>query len=247
MERKQETPGENPTTASSGWRDATQFNQGERFEAGAAARPRRRPLLPVVLSGAAMLVVTYVVGLLGAPGWAALIVGVAVFAAGLVLTRPAPRVETAAARIEDGDAFDAKLKAAGLERRDVEAALDAAEAELAAIDETAATLHNAAFRPRLRRMTEAAREILRIIAQDPGDLRRARRFLKVYLPSARASVEKFAALGVINDPAIDAKFDGMVDDMIAAAERRRDALSLDDQIDLETEIDVLTERLAQEA
>lgn len=221
------------------WRDATRFNQGEAYD-GAAKSPRRS-LVPVVVGGVGMLAATLLLRLVGAPVWLAVGIGLALFAVVLIATRPGPKRRSGPPSA-DADA----LKAAALDPRIFAADMAAAEAELAVIDAAAAGLANRSHQSALAELTEVARDVLHEIAADPGDIRRARRYLKVYLPSMRASVEKFAALGVINDQAIDDKFGALVEEMVAVGRRQREALSADDRMDLETEIEVLAERLTQE-
>ena len=229
------------SSTSQSWRSATRFNQGEPHHAatgGGAGKWRR-----LLLAGSAMLVVTLLLSLFGAPPLVAGGLGVALFLGLMLFGGPASHADAPPSI----DADDSALKRAGVTREDLEATLAAATAELAQIDAAAQELRAPDQRRALDDMTAAAREIIAAIATDPGDLRRARKFLKVYVPAARASVEKFIALGVVNDPALDAKFGNMLTEMTEASRRQRDALALDDKIDLEVEMEVLADRLTRES
>ncbi|MBX2855236.1 MAG: 5-bromo-4-chloroindolyl phosphate hydrolysis family protein [Rhodobacteraceae bacterium] len=231
--------GESPTGQR--WRSASRFNQGEPYHGqtpGDAGRWRR-----LFLAGGAMIAVTLILSLLGmAPLWA-VGVGVALFLGLLMFGGGAQRAGAAPTIAADDDA----LKRAGVDRADLEASLAAASADLAQMDAAAEGLSSQDHRHAVAGMTGTTREIIAKIAADPGDLRRARKFLKVFVPAARASVEKFLALGVVNDPALDAKFSNMLSEMTEASRRQRDALALDDKIDLEVEMEVLADRLTRES
>lgn len=239
-----------PNTAGS-WRTATEFSQAERYSPDtpdapeAPGRPARRSLTPVFLGGGAMIGATVLLLMIGAPGWAAALVGLALFL-GVVLGLSKKPVAAPTAAPFDEAAFAQKLTAAGLTREAFEETSAAVAASLSTIEMAAAGLSQPAHRQGLNSVVAAGRRILAALRDDPGDLRRVRKFLKVYVPSAEAAVRKFADFGVENDPELDAKFAAMIAGMNDACARCEDALMRDDKIDLETEIDVLAERLAQE-
>lgn len=220
----------------SGWRERAQFERGEAYsaetgpEAAAAASGALRAAGLGALAAIAALALAL---LLGAPFWLALILGAAAFLlVGLSLRR--------GGRTERRVAETTPL---GVDRATVQAGLDAAEADLAAIDAIAqGKLSGRGLGAPIREMTAASRRVLDVIAKDPGDYDRARKFLKVYLPSARATVEKYAAFEVI-DAELESRFRALLAEMRDTAKRQEDALSLDDRTDLEVEMEVLAERL----
>ena len=190
-----------------------------------------------------MVAVTLILSLFGLPPLLASGIGAALFLGLLIFGRRAGHPDAPPEVTADDEA----LKRAGIDREDLEATLAAASADLAQIDAAALDLRSPEHRSVLAGMTETTRSIITKIAADPGDLRRARKFLKVYLPAARASVEKFIALGVVNDTELDTKFSNMLTEMTEASRRQRDALALDDKIDLEVEMEVLAGRLTRES
>ena len=69
---------------------------------------------------------------------------------------------------------------------------DEAEANLNEIESAAGRINNLELRRRLQNISIKTREILSLIEQDPKDLRRARKFLKVYLHGARSVTTQYA-------------------------------------------------------
>lgn len=220
------------------------FTQGESYggarsdgrTAGGPTEPdasRRAGMKGVYAAGFAMIGVTVLMLLLGAAGWVAALAGLATFVVGATMARRSAEAAKGRRTVK---------AAAGVDIEKAQADLDAAEADLAAIDRVARRLSDRGLEMHLRDMTKAARGVLDQIAEDPGDLRRSIKFLKVYIPSARAAVEKFSVLGV-RDNALDDRFRALVREMKDMAERQAETLRLDDKMDLEVEIEVLAERL----
>ncbi len=223
------------------WRDATTFQQGERYrgEPAEGAEPRRNAadLRRLFLAGGAMLAVTLVVRLLVDAPWLAFFAGLVVFGAALWFTRPGG----AAAR-EDA----ARRRQADAAPEPVREALAEAEEELALIDAAAARLAARAGGPalaaKLAEVSAAGRGVLAAVLEDPDDYDRARKFFKALLPRARAAAEKFEAQKVA-DAALDARFAALADDVAAAFRRQEESLRADERVDLEVEMEVLADRV----
>ena len=64
-------------------------------------------------------------------------------------------------------------------------ALAQAERSIVAIEQAGRDIRNAELNDRLRRIAKLARDILKLLEEDPRDLRRARKFLNVYLDGAQ--------------------------------------------------------------
>ncbi|MEM6670478.1 MAG: 5-bromo-4-chloroindolyl phosphate hydrolysis family protein [Pseudomonadota bacterium] len=213
------------------WRDATRFRQGERYKP--APGGGGDGWVKGLVVGAVVLVVIFLTMRIGSPWWLALLFGTLAGGAALSLTRPAATPKT-----------EREIKGIpGLSADEIRSQLAEAEAELTAIDGLAPDFSDPELRFGLNEMTGAARNVLDMLADDPSDLRRSRKFLKVYLPSARAAVEKYAKLGVVNDPELDTKFRDLVAEVAATCRRQAEILRLDDKTDLEVEMEVLAERL----
>ena len=80
----------------------------------------------------------------------------------------------------------------GVTTEEIVEALDEAEQNLAQIQEAAKNIGNTELKIRLGRIVEKTRGILDLIEEDPKDLRRARKFLKVYLRGARDVTRQYA-------------------------------------------------------
>ena len=115
------------------------------------------------------------------------------------------------------------------------------------IDRAAADIADAPLRDRLAKITARGRDILTRIEQDPSDLRRARKFLKVYLDGALEATRKYArSQHDLGDSDMYLKFRSLLDDMQATFDQQHEKLLTNDRIDLDVEIDVLAERLNRE-
>jgi len=145
------------------------------------------------------------------------------------------------------------MKAKGLEgvsaaeAERVHEALAKAEALIAETHAAAESLRDRDIVHRIDRLCAAAREVLRTVEEDPRDLRRARKFLSVYLKGARDAAVKYAdARERGDDPAITRQFALLLTDLEASFTSQREKLLLDDRADLEIEIEVLRDRLKQD-
>ncbi len=140
-----------------------------------------------------------------------------------------------------------EVSLSGVTPRMVEEALAEAEERIVGIERAAADIADAPLRDRLARITARARDILARIEQDPSDLRRARKFLKVYLEGALEATRKYArSQHDLGDSGMYLKFRALLDDMQATFDQQYDKLLTNDRIDLDVEIDVLAERLNRE-
>lgn len=145
------------------------------------------------------------------------------------------------------------MRAKGLDGLDPEA-LDAAisrvataRALVADMTEAAARFEDPVLEAKVSRLAATASDVLARIEGDPRELRRARRFLAVYLVGARDATVQFAqSYDASGDAAIREKFTALLDDLEAQFTRHRDTLLQDNRTGLDVEIDVLRERLRQE-
>lgn len=100
---------------------------------------------------------------------------------------------------------------------------------------------------RLERFANSVREMVRTVEEDPRDLTSARKYLGVYLMGARDASVKFADLySRSRDQEAQAKYLSLLDDLENNFAAKTRALMADTQTDLDIEIDVLRDRLAQE-
>ena len=141
----------------------------------------------------------------------------------------------------------AALSAAEVER--VMAAVDKAEGKLKVIEELADKLKDREVSDRVHSLNQTVRQMIAMVERDPRDLGRAKRYLNVYLKGAEDAMRKYAGQHehFSGDPKMREQFLSMWSELEASFSRGKDTLLIDDRTDLEVEIEVLRERLDQEA
>ena len=144
------------------------------------------------------------------------------------------------------------IDVAGGEAGRVAEALDRAEAELAEITRLAHGIRDREIETRVDRLMSSVRGLLKQLEADPRDLPRARRYLSVYLRGAHEATRKYAENhaaareGALAEAGLRAGYIDLLADLELSFQRGREMLLEDDRTDLEVEIEVLRERLAQE-
>jgi 5-bromo-4-chloroindolyl phosphate hydrolysis protein len=90
-------------------------------------------------------------------------------------------------------------------------------------------------------------KILTRIEEDPRDLRRARKFLVVYLDGAGEVAEKYVAYQAKGEAATFApRLQALLEEMERVAAEQHEKLLHNDTLDLDVQIEVLSERLKKE-
>lgn len=101
-----------------------------------------------------------------------------------------------------------------------------------------------ALEGRVDRFAAVARDLMRRVEEDPGDLTAARKYLSVYLQGARDATVKFADLWAVNrDPKARADYEALLTDLETTFADRSQALLGNDRTNLDIEIEVLRDRL----
>lgn len=144
--------------------------------------------------------------------------------------------------------LDAKLAdRAGLKTEAVLAALEEARAKVRAIEAQARGLHSRELKERLGRITRSAESVLAQIEKDPGDLRRARRFLVTYLDGTRDVVAGYRAQQQdLTDTPLADNFRHVLETVERVFEEQREILKRNESLDLEVQIEVLKTQLERE-
>lgn len=145
------------------------------------------------------------------------------------------------------------MRAKGLDGLDMEA-LDSAITRIETARELIGDMTEAARRfgdPSLEasvgRLAAMATEVLAKIERDPRELRRARRFLAVYLVGARDATVQFAQdYDARGDAEIRDKYAALLADLERHFTSQRDTLMQENRTALDVEIEVLRDRLRQE-
>ena len=145
----------------------------------------------------------------------------------------------AAKRFTDSDGVDTTDR--------VLEALAQAERSIAAIEQATRDIRNAEFNGRLRRIAALARQILKLLEEDPRDLRRARKFLNVYLDGAKQVTEGYAKThGRVAAPELEDNFRHVLTTIEEVFAEQQQKLLETDVTDLDVQIEVLTTQLKRE-
>jgi hypothetical protein len=215
------------------------LNEGLRaeaaYEARAVARPPAVPrkLFAAALTGAGVFLVSLLS--LGQAPAGARVFGAVAAAAHLVAFGLDPMRKKG---LEGVDAF-------ATER--VARAIDQAEELVRQTTDAAKRIGDRRIEGRVDRICDQAREVFRIVEQDPRDLNRARTFMSVYLLGLRDATVKFAEVwGRSRDAEARTQYEALLGDLEASFGRHRGDLLIEDRSDLDVEIEVLRERLQQD-
>lgn len=139
------------------------------------------------------------------------------------------------------------LTAQDKESRAVIEALAEAEDRLITIERAAGAIGNRELSQRLARIAELGRGILAQIAERPSDLRRARRFLTVFLEGAEQVSDGYARTHRHADSAeLEQSFRIVLITIEEQFQRQRERLREADVLDLDVQIEVLKKQLDQE-
>lgn len=213
--------------------------EGEKAEAAYAARKvARRPAIPRKIFGSVLTGAGLFVGSMaaGAGLTAPLMLGVAGGVLHFLAFGPDPLADKGT---DGAGAFDHDRAAR---------AVSEAEAELARM---AAAIRTTGERPLIEKVDgflRAARALFQSVEDDPRDLTAARRYIGVYVSGAREATEKFANLWTRNkDAAARTTYEALLSDLETNFAQRTTALMSNDRSDLDVEIEVLRDRLAQES
>lgn len=130
----------------------------------------------------------------------------------------------------------------------VATAVAEAEKHLTAMREAARPVADREVMDRIDRFAATARAMFRTLENDPRDLTSARKYLSVYLGGARAATAQFAQIyGTTRDAAARASYVALLEDLDTRFAQKSEALLSNDRDRMDVEIEVLRERLAQDA
>ncbi|MCK5917148.1 MAG: 5-bromo-4-chloroindolyl phosphate hydrolysis family protein [Cocleimonas sp.] len=127
-------------------------------------------------------------------------------------------------------------------------ALEAAEIKIAGIDAARKNINNLELDQHLRNITKKARRILETIKNNPNDLDRARKFLKVYLDGTQRVTESYAKTHSkdATTEALDANFRRVLNTIEQTFDEQQEKLKENDRFDLDVKIEVLETQLKRE-
>lgn len=199
------------------------------------SRPNRTPwrLSAAVFTGAATALVAFVIVKYGL--FIAIGAGITAFI-GMVLSYGL-----------DEKALAGDVGLVGVSREELEDAFNEAETRIESIEAAADKVDNVALSDRLKHIAMGSRGILEIIANDPKDLRRARKFLKVYLDGAQKVVNKYVNSDHLQaDEKLKANLDEVLNTIDTVIEEQRAKLLKNDVLELDVQIEVLQTQLKHE-
>lgn len=135
----------------------------------------------------------------------------------------------------------------GVTTEEVIEVLDEAEANLQQIETASGQIGNTELKVRLGRIVASTREVLGLIEEDPKDLRRARKFLKVYLLGARNVTQQYARTHQHQEnEELEQNFRNVLNSIESVIQEQHDKLLENDVLDLDVKIEVLEAQLKHE-
>lgn len=135
----------------------------------------------------------------------------------------------------------------GVDSGKVVAALETARAKLVRIENAGKKIRNRDYQKRITSLLGHAYLVLDEIENDPRDLRRARKFLNVYLDGAVEVTERYAkTYEKTQTETLEKGFGELLTDMENVFREQHDKLLQDDELDLDVQMDVLRQRLKRE-
>ena len=132
----------------------------------------------------------------------------------------------------------------GFSTQEIIQAVEEAERKIAVIDQARRHIRNPELTNRLERIQNLAHQIVGVIEENPQDLRRARRFLNVYLDGAQRVCEGYARTHQRGQSVeLETNFRNVlitIEDVFAQQHRK---LLERDIMDVDVQIEVLTKQL----
>lgn len=135
----------------------------------------------------------------------------------------------------------------GYTAEEISQTVDEAEAQVIGIEQANKQISNRSFNQRIRGICEHAREVIDMIQDDPGDIRRARKFLNVYLDGALKVTEGYADMQRKHQSEdLTQNFDNVLKTIESVFAEQKQKLLEDDILDLDVQIEVLAAQLKNE-
>ena len=146
------------------------------------------------------------------------------------------------------------MRAKGMEGTDsfqtdrVAKAVTEGEGYLSGMKDAILRARDGGLETRVAHFADTARRLFRQVENDPGDLTSARKYMSVYLMSARDATAKFADVYANGrDAKVRADYEALLTDLETNFASRTTALLSNNQTDLDVEIQVLRDRLKLES
>ncbi|MDC0948180.1 5-bromo-4-chloroindolyl phosphate hydrolysis family protein [Gammaproteobacteria bacterium] len=125
--------------------------------------------------------------------------------------------------------------------------VDEARHRVDTLEDAARRIRSTELSQRLRHIAGRGRDIIDEVEADPRDLRRTRKFLKVYLDGAMQVTEKYAERGQhAGDATLDSNFRNVLNTIEETFETQYAKLQIKDITDLDIQIEVLEKQMKHE-
>ena len=135
----------------------------------------------------------------------------------------------------------------GYTTEEVRQTIDEAEKTILAIESTTNNIGNREFNKRILGICDVARDILTMIEEDPGDIRRARKFLNIYLDGAQKVTEGYARTHHLQPSQfLEQNFRDVLDTIETVFDEQKEKLLANDAFDLDVQMEVLATQLKKE-
>lgn len=135
----------------------------------------------------------------------------------------------------------------GYTAKEISATITEAEVQISGIELANRQINNRIFNQRIRIICDHAREIVSMLEEDPADIRRARKFLNIYLDGALKVTEGYADMQRKHQSEqLAENFDNVLQTIETVFIEQKQKLLEDDVLDLDVQIEVLTAQLKHE-
>lgn len=139
------------------------------------------------------------------------------------------------------------MPAIGVTTEEVLEILNEADGKILAIEAARDRIHNVEMKDRLRNIVTGVREVMGIVEEDPRDLRRARKFLRVYLDGAQRVTEGYADTHKYGDNGqLDDNFRNVLTTIETVIGEQKQKLRENNLTELDVQIEVLQLQLEKE-
>ena len=135
----------------------------------------------------------------------------------------------------------------GYTAEEISATIDEAEAQISGIEGANKLISNRSFNQRINIICDHAREIVVMLEDDPGDIRRSRKFLNIYLDGALKVTEGYADMqSKHQSEQLAENFENVLQTIESVFIEQKQKLLEDDVLDLDVQIEVLAAQLKHE-
>ena len=135
----------------------------------------------------------------------------------------------------------------GYTAEEVTATIYEAELQIFGIEQANEKINNRFFNQRINVICGQARDIVGLLEEDPGDIRRARKFLNTYLGGALKVTEGYADMQRKQQAEqLTANFENVLKTIESVFTEQKQKLLDDDVLDLDVQIEVLSAQLKHE-